>query len=601
MPIRVHVKGKRKAPPPPIKASEPTTANNETVSPGLSENITDVPISKCNGTDVKPKKKIAPIPPTDSVQPHHELSADTTHINMAPNNLSESSSPGKLLRKKYDSNIFFNIIGASMSSDKCSAKELVQIAANEKGVPILKNFRSNVDNDNENRCADAIAIAEADATTNGIDRAACRNLLVWNCQYCTLENPFWKIVCAVCDNMKPYDLPTSPTTSMAMAATMMPTTSATQTADVLNLGSKACFDGGNNNNMTSSSDGNNKSNPENDKNRMNDVKIDNLAMTKENNMDNAYDEIYSPFENENVVAACALPTVDITQPYAVDVVYRKKVNNKDADSVIKRNSEIIIKDYPTTTLEMEKQRLRAVIRSMNNRALAEQYPVQSRNAVSLNNDVANRKQTPEYASIEDVAGFSGTVSDASKSGAIRKTDLKKNAMHDQSHATNENCASICQISMSDSAPLSSSHSPASSSSLKEKGTKVSTSAQTDTFMKAAPASYATLHGMTGENVHRKLLNDASVANSSAAPDTIKSAASSVTVRSRNSDLPDDCYEYIGNLSMYGDQDIFTNTLKKLENAFSDKKNEGIFVQMNLSNLQLSMNLPKKLPEEKSIL
>ncbi|XP_053662674.1 uncharacterized protein LOC128711813 [Anopheles marshallii] len=45
------------------------------------------------------------------------------------------------------------------------------------------------------------------ATTNGLAKTGSdKNLLgLWNCPYCTLENPNWRIICEACERIKPYD------------------------------------------------------------------------------------------------------------------------------------------------------------------------------------------------------------------------------------------------------------------------------------------------------------------------------------------------------------------------------------------------------------
>lgn len=547
MPIKVHVKGKRRAPLPPTKSADSDatqTALNE-----LPANNDPVPARE---NDSKSKKKLAPTPPVGELHATYSpLFEDTTspsNLNMIPNNLSACNSPGKLLRKKHEGNVFFNIIGTSKSSDK--------------GEPVLKNYRPHLDllnefgdvtnkNDNEQPAQDE----------NTFEKVVHRNFLVWNCQFCTLENPFWKIVCAACDNMKPYDLPTT----------------STQT-DALNLEIKRCF--------------NDEKNKCKDNKETNDKKIDNLAMgSADERHSNAYDDIYATNGSENVI----VPSQPYLQPYAAEVVYRKKVNNNDADNAIKRNSEIMIKDYPTNTLEMEKQRLRAVIRSMNNRALAEKYPVSGKNNAVDNK--AERGKTPDYEAIDEM------LAGASKSGAIRKTDTTNYLQKlPENRVDVKRCDAGAIAGTSESglnvlkAPGSFESTPSTSDN-REKSTKVSTSVQTDIFIKTVPATYATLQ----DKKDTKPQSD----QTKSTAETTSSASAKINVPLNVRDLPDACYEYIGNLSMYGDQDVFTNTLKKLENALSDKKNETAFVEMNVSNLKLSMNVPKAVPKtvptEKSIL
>lgn len=576
MPIKVHVKGKRKAPLPPTKSPERTAA-----APEPQNGIENGSPQLRNSTDLKARKKLAPTPPRDDVvanySPLSEDRLNPSHSNiMTPNNLSGCSSPGKLARKKYEGNIFFNIIGASSSSDKCVVKDFAQSPKLDKGEPVLKNYRSNMDLFEEvmdsKQKNDAEKVPDEE---NSFEKVVHRNLLVWNCQYCTLENPFWKIVCAVCDNMKPYDLPTT----------------STQT-ETLNL-------------EAARPDDSNEKDQENDNLGVNSTANNTLVSPNgETKYENTYDEIYSTSGNENAVE----PEV---QPYAVDVVYRKKVNNKDVDNAIKRNSEIMIKDYPTNTLEMEKQRLRAVIRSMNNRALAEKYPVQTRNAVSMNNGNSSRK-TPEYEAIDDF------VDEVTNTGAIRKTDVKNNLQKLEVKSpvldvrerniftaeppvtdVNDGKGKIIEIIPPQPVywnKIGNIDSNSSVLDVRDRGTKVSTSVQTEIPIKALPGTSAGLFKLELQPEPKP----------EAKPENTIYSKSKDTPLTENAfgtlNLPDACYEYIGNLSMYGDQDVFTNTLKKLENAFSDRKNEATFVEMNVSNLKVSVNVPKvTAPPEESIL
>lgn len=315
MPVKVHVKGKRKAPLPPntsIKPNATVASNDANISPAAS------PIE-----NVK-KKSPAPQPPPSvaSASTASQQLGAIKHLdivrkiemNIEPNNLSTVGN--KQTDKMYETKTIFNIV------EPKHIRNNLRTAAYRSDEPILTKFTSdcvNVYNNNDG----------ADGGTKE----------VWNCEYCTLENPFWKIVCAACDRIRPYGLPTRTVPNnksnvlSAHTNDAMPSTSDVNIAEV-QLRRKPSINGNN---------------------------LDTIS-SKRSSIDG-----------------------DI-QPYAVGpapIELTQKIDNKN--SAKKRASMIVTKDrdYTMNTLEMEKQRLRAVIRSMNSRAMAEKYPMDKPNNIDM--------------------------------------------------------------------------------------------------------------------------------------------------------------------------------------------------------------------------
>lgn len=321
MPVKVHVKGKRKAPlPPTIKPNAPVASDNAQPSPAAS------PIENAK------KKSPAPQPPPPSSLPSLPSTSSSSRqldaikhldivskidMNIEPNNLSTVGN--KQTDKKYETKTIFNIV------EPKHIRNNLRTAAYRMDEPILTKFTSDFVN----------------VYNNGDGGADAGTTEVWNCEHCTLENPFWKIVCAACDRIRPYGLPTRTVpnnrNSIFSACTKdaMPSTSNANDAEV-KLRRKASINSNN---------------------------FDTIS-SKRSSMDG-----------------------DI-HPYAIGpapIELMQKIDNNDVNLAKKRTSMIVMKDndYTMNTLEMEKQRLRAVIRSMNNRAMAEKYPIEKPNNIDI--------------------------------------------------------------------------------------------------------------------------------------------------------------------------------------------------------------------------
>lgn len=322
MPVKVHVKGKRKAPlPPTIKPTAPVASDDAQPSPAAS------PIENAK------KKSPAPQPPpslpstsTSSRQLDAMKHLDIVRkidMNIEPNNLSAVGN--KQMDTKYETKTIFNIV------EPKHIRNNLRAAAYRMDEPILTKFTrdfGNVYSNNNNGDGGG-----ADAGTTE----------VWNCEHCTLENPFWKIVCAACDRIRPYGLPTRtvPNNRNQIFASRM--------KDAMP--------------STSTSNANEA-----------EVKLRRKASINSNNFD-------------TISSKRSSMDGDI-HPYAIGpapVELMQKIDNNDVNSAKKRASMIVTKDndYTMNTLEMEKQRLRAVIRSMNKRALAEKYPIDKPNNIDI--------------------------------------------------------------------------------------------------------------------------------------------------------------------------------------------------------------------------
>lgn len=305
MPVKVHVKGKRKAPLPPIKSNVAAAPGGTSVSP------TSSPIENAK------KKSAAPQPPSAASSSAQQLDAmkhldivRKLDMNIEPNNLSTASN--KQTDKMYETKTIFNIV------EPKHIRNNLRTSARRSDEPILTKFTSDVVNVHNTN----------DAADGGTKE-------VWNCEHCTLENPFWKIVCAACDRIRPYGLPTRTVPNNKNSVFSMRGNEATSAiGNEVQLRRKPSINGNNFDTVSS----------------------------KRSSIDG-----------------------DI-QPYAVGpapMELTQKIDNKN--SAKKRVSMIVAKDrdYTMNTLEMEKQRLRAVIRSMNSRALAEKYPIDKPNNIDI--------------------------------------------------------------------------------------------------------------------------------------------------------------------------------------------------------------------------
>lgn len=171
MPLRVHVKGKGKAPLPPSNWTLKTTDVKSTAVDNCKEARTfcSSPINVSLSNDMKRKKALAPQPPYTNI----------STISNEMNNLSAVS------HRTHDKSptIATNLNILDMNGIQLNAvKDLSLTAFDVNANQIVPNHFD--------------AIAQANRFSE-----------IWICSNCTLQNPFWKIVCDACERIKPYNTP----------------------------------------------------------------------------------------------------------------------------------------------------------------------------------------------------------------------------------------------------------------------------------------------------------------------------------------------------------------------------------------------------------
>lgn len=236
-------------------------------------------------------------------------------MNIEPNNLSTVGN--KQTDKKYEMKTIFNIV------EPKHIRNNLRTAAYRSDEPILTRFTS-----------DFVAVYN-----NNSDGANGGTKEIWNCEHCTFENPFWKIVCGACERIRPYGSPTR----------------------IVPNNKNSIFSEHKNDAVLSLSNSNET-----------EVKFRRKTSIKGNNFD-------------TISSKRSSMDGDI-QPYAIGPAPVELIQKIDNTNSAKKRASMIVtndKDYTVTTLEMEKQRLRAVIRSMNNRALAEKYPIDKPNNIDI--------------------------------------------------------------------------------------------------------------------------------------------------------------------------------------------------------------------------
>lgn len=292
MPIKAHVKGKRKAPLPPVGTVVVASNSNEKSSINQSENkfpngkIGKLPTTMTCFT-TKKRKKPAPLPPIASVNKENHVTGDEMNNLSAISKRVSDKSPVKVINLNiFEPNNIRNDF-------HCSTKE-----TNEVNVNLDAHRRH-------------------DIFSNGFREQ--RNDQIWICNYCTLQNPFWKIICDACERIKPYNTPNISNVNNTPFGRIVDNESA-QKINEKNLMSSAMM---------------------------------RPKMIKPNN---DVDKIL----NRN----------------SMNVDVKSALSSKDVPN--KRNSLCLFKygdqNITAEALEMEKERIRTVIREMNNRALAQKYP-----------------------------------------------------------------------------------------------------------------------------------------------------------------------------------------------------------------------------------
>lgn len=326
MPIKVHVKGKRKAPPPPTVDKLDAATSNMQSSINQSENkfpngkIGNAPKTMTCFTTIQKRKKPAPLPPRTVVDNNsiaHHVNKENHAIADEMNNLSAISK--RVSDKAAVKAIYLNIFEPNHIRNhfKYTTKE-----PNEVNVNLDPNRRHENVFDNN-------------------DYQEQRNDQVWICNYCTLQNPFWKIICDACERIKPYNTPTiNSNANLAFATNVVGNDSARV----------------------------------NEKNLMSTVMMRPKTIKPKNN------------DVDKILNRNSMNVVDI------------KSASSSKELPTKRNSLCLFKygdkNISPEALEVEKERIRSVIRAMNNRALAQKYPGKMEKKIDeMKNEVATKTAT----------------------------------------------------------------------------------------------------------------------------------------------------------------------------------------------------------------
>lgn len=312
MPVKAHVKGKRKAPPPPPIALD---VQNSTEKLAINQRESTVPNRKIGTTpetmtcastaNQKRAKKPAPLPPSSSQHIERVNNKEKHAIYDEMNNLSAITKRvnDKSPVKAINLNIF----------------EPNHIRNNLQCTTIKETNEVNVNLDSNGK-HDMFDLDVRPPQRNHYDQ-------VWICNYCTLQNPFWKIICDACERIKPYNPPMPPSNANRQAF-------------------------GTNN-------GDSKNRHPNDSARINEKNLMSSVMMRPKAHKLNYDNGEKILNRNSMM-------VDIKSAAS-----SKQMPNK-------RNSLCLIKygdqNITPEVLEMEKERIRAVIREMHDRALVQQYP-----------------------------------------------------------------------------------------------------------------------------------------------------------------------------------------------------------------------------------
>lgn len=349
MPVKkVHVKGKRKAPLPPTKLTTATTtaatATTTTLAsllnsqfhsnPAETKNtvnnnnnfgeksyINDLQFSFNNNNNNK-RKKDAPLPPS------HNLSA---LANDELNNFSIFS-----INNKFDENVNRNNNENNNNNDGSFNLNIFE--------PIHNDLQNRTKQNND---------AKRDQITETLNFTAQNkreNDQVWICDYCTLRNPFWKIVCDACERIKPYNTPNIPTSS---ALNVNYNKNIPQKIDNINV--------------------------------LGAVKIRTKALNANK-------------DTENVTKRNSM-CVDLPNNRNMHLVPREQKMVNRPVSMCFPSNELTLNAQDT--LQLEKERIRSLIRAMNNRAMAKNFPTNADNEKPLNDPMAKSGAIKKYSKFQD--------------------------------------------------------------------------------------------------------------------------------------------------------------------------------------------------------
>lgn len=331
MPVKkVHVKGKRKAPLPPTSQNQlPNGFNSIHIENKRIENCfpaenPNAKISFCNK-----RKKAAPLPPlSNAAILKHDKNNELNNFSVFSTKFDEKIGNGTM-----NLNIF------------------------EAPVHIRNDLQFTTKQNNDMK-RDPDQFGES----MNLTRENKENDQVWICNYCTLRNPFWKIVCDACERIKPYN---TPNISMSNAFDVNYTKDIPQQMDNINI--------------------------------RNSVKM----RTKTLNVDNDVEHVFKRSSMKVDAQSNFGPAI----PAGCGVKLKEqKMINRPISVCFTSNTHENPLNTPQS-LELEKDRIRAMIRSMNNRALAQKYSAnlekplnvqQYSGAIKKNMDRSSRNASKMY-------------------------------------------------------------------------------------------------------------------------------------------------------------------------------------------------------------
>lgn len=534
MPVKAHVKGKRKAPPPPPPLSQSATSSPKPVSSDTRiRTASESPsVSRLTPDQKAVRKKPAPSPPLTRFTAFGPDTSIKQSLNIDDNNLSSANS--KFPVKNYENKPIFNL--NELNGDtRVNERQLNDAKNLTKGEPVLLKYKQEVHFDNNHDIRNDI---------DGVRGNGNDGMNVWVCQYCTLENAFWKIVCAACDRIKPYGLPLLPLRHV-----------------------------------------DNDQGPDDTPNPLNNTK--NEVKLRRPKKDTATNDLSKENRSSLNIDPYAVCSVEI------DKNSEEKANKRQSVNISKEN------DFTMNTLEMEKQRLRAVIRSMNNQALAARYPNQ--NEVKINNidAVSADRKKHTYEKINDFdqdviknnlekninAKIDVQNRPAKVSASIQTDDLDRRSPMSLPPLR----GSPQRISpMRRSSPLNSS--PLRSSPQRASPIRNSPKLQLDLSKNIPPKSPkpGCSKNLAGKQEPMKVQNG----NFETCLRFQKTFVfDENSLMSDQNKIPDTYYDFIGNLAMYCDQSPLSGTMKKLEKAIENEKvGETTFVAMNVAAVDIPIEI-----------
>lgn len=335
MPIKkVHVKGKRKAPLPPMTTTTTTTTSlpnsqfyaetkttvNNNNNFGVNSCINDLQFSFNNNNK---RKKAAPLPPS-----HNLGAAANDDTNNELNNFSMFS-----FNNKFDENVNHQNDNNNNGSFNLNIFE-----------PIHNDLQNSTKQNND---------AKRDQITETLNLTAQNNKendQVWICDYCTLRNPFWKIVCDACERIKPYNTPNMP---MSIALDVNYNKDISQKIDNINV--------------------------------LGPVKIRTKTL-------NVYKDTENVLKRNSMRADLA--NNNRNAPF---VPREQKMVNRPVSMCFPPNELTLI--HTQDSLELEKERIRSLIRAMNNRAMAKNFPIEAEKP--LNDPMVDSGAIKKYCKFQD--------------------------------------------------------------------------------------------------------------------------------------------------------------------------------------------------------